>query len=79
MSRRAELDAFLDWLLGTSSQSSATSFGTARSFRRRTSWCWNIAPEIPVTGEIHDQIKVDGIYVGSWCCLIAVAGDHVLG
>ena len=79
MSRRAELDAFLGWLLGTSSQSTATSFGTARSFRRRTGWCWNIAPGIPVTGEIHDQIQVDGIYVGSWCCLIAVAGDYVLG
>ena len=79
MSRRAELDAFLGWLLGTANQSAATSFGTARSFRRRTGWCWNIAPEIPVTGEVHDQIQVDGIYVGSWCCLIAVAGDHVLG
>lgn len=79
MSRRAELDAFLGWLLGTSNQSAPTSFGTARSFRRRTGWCWNIAPEIPVTGEVHDQIQVDGIYVGSWCCLIAVAGDHVLG
>ncbi|MBT2551889.1 transposase [Arthrobacter sp. ISL-5] len=32
-----------------------------------------------MTGEIHDQIQVDGIYVGSWCCLIAVAGDYVLG
>jgi hypothetical protein len=79
VSRRAELDAFLGWLLGTSNQSAATSFGTARSFRRRTGWCWNIAPEIPVTGEVHDQIQVDGIYVGSWCCLIAVAGDYVLG
>jgi hypothetical protein len=73
------LDAFLGWLLGTSSQSAAASFGTPRSFRRRTVWCWNIAPEIPVAGEVHDQIQVDGIYVGSWCCLIAVAGDHVLG
>ncbi len=73
------MDAFLAWLLGTSNQSAATSFGTARSFRRRTEWCWNIVPEIPVTGEVHDQIQVDGIYVGSWCCLIAVAGDHVLG
>jgi hypothetical protein len=37
-------------LLGTSNQSAATSFGTARSFRRRTAWCWNIAPQIPVLG-----------------------------
>ncbi|MFE4082847.1 IS1249 family transposase [Arthrobacter sp. NtRootA1] len=79
VSRRAELEAFLGWLLGTSGQSSLTMFGTARSFRRRTAWCWNIAPRIPVTGEVHDQIQVDGIFVGSWCCLIAVAGDYVLG
>ncbi|MFB9819076.1 transposase [Arthrobacter ramosus] len=65
--------------MGTSNQSSLTSFGAARSFRRRTAWCWNVAPRIPVTGEVHDQIQVDGIYIGSWCCLIAVAGDYVLG
>lgn len=79
MSRRAELDAFLGWLLGTGSQMDVGSFGTARSFRRRTAWCWNIAPAIPVTGEIHDQVQIDGIYVGSWCCLIAIAGEHVIG
>lgn len=79
VSRRAELDAFLGWLLDTSNQFLAASFGAARSFRRHTTWCWNIAPKIPVTGEVHDQVQVDGIYVGSWCCLIAVAEDCVLG
>ena len=79
MSRRAELEAFLGWLAGTGSQTEIASFGTARSFRRRTAWCWNIAPGIPVTGEVHDQIEVDGIYVGSRRCLIAVSGDYVLG
>ncbi|MHC8608423.1 IS1249 family transposase [Paenarthrobacter ureafaciens] len=79
VSRRAELEAFLGWLMGTTGQAAAASFGTARSFRRRTAWCWNIVPRIPATGEVHDQIQVDGIYVGSWCCLIAVAGEHVLG
>lgn len=79
MSRRAELDAFLGWLLGAGSQAGAVSFGTARSFRRRTAWCWNISPAIPATGEVHDQVQIDGIYVGSWCCLIAIAGEHVIG
>lgn len=77
--RRAELDAFLGWLLGSGSQAGAVSFGTARSFRRRTARCWNIAPVIPATGEIHDQVQVDGIYVGPWCCLIAIAGEHMIG
>ncbi|WP_456510293.1 IS1249 family transposase [Arthrobacter sp. TE12231] len=79
VSRRAELEAFLGWLLGTGSQAGTVSFGTPRSFRRRTAWCWNVAPGIPATGEVHDQIQVDGIYAGSWCCLIAIAGDHVIG
>ncbi|GAA5194976.1 hypothetical protein GCM10023346_23700 [Arthrobacter gyeryongensis] len=65
MSRRAELGAFPGWLLGTGGQALVDSFGTARSFRRRTAWCWNIAPAIPATGEIHDQVQIDGIYVGS--------------
>lgn len=74
VSRRPEMEACLGWLVGTGSQEGVASFGTARSFRRRTAWCWNIAPRIPVAGEVHDQIQVDGIYVGSWCCLIAVSG-----
>jgi hypothetical protein len=36
-------------------------------------------PAIPATGEIHDQVQIDGIYVGSWCCLIAIAGENVIG
>ncbi|WP_441426410.1 IS1/IS1595 family N-terminal zinc-binding domain-containing protein [Arthrobacter sp. YAF34] len=44
VSRRAELEAFLGWLLGSGSQAGVVAFGTPRSFRRRTEWCWNIAP-----------------------------------
>lgn len=77
--RRAQLEAFLGWLMGKDSQAEYVREGADRTFRRRTAWCWNIAPQIPVTGEVHDQIQVDGIYVGSWCCLIAVSGDFVLG
>lgn len=79
MSRCADLDAFLAWVLDTGSQAGIASFGTARSFRRGTAWRWNIAPEIPATGEIHDQVQIDGIYIGSWCCLIAIAGEHSIG
>ncbi|GAA4040174.1 hypothetical protein GCM10023063_27020 [Arthrobacter methylotrophus] len=63
--RRSELEAFFGWLMGTSNESSLTSFGAARSFRRRTAWCWNIAPRIPVTGEVHDQVQVDDLWTPS--------------
>lgn len=79
VSRRAELEAFLAWLLGKKSQTEITGTLTGRSFRRRTQWCWRIEPVIPVTGEIYDQVQIDGIYLGSWSCLIAISGEHVMG
>lgn len=64
--------------MGKDSQAGHVREGTDRSFRRRTAWCWNIAPQIPVTGEIPDPVQLHGIYVGSGCCLIAFSGDYVL-
>ena len=59
---------------------SQASFGDGRTFRRNTAWCWNIEPALAVTGEIHDQIQMDGIYLGrGWCCLIAIANGKVIG
>jgi hypothetical protein len=69
----------LKWLLGKHSQAEITGTRTGRSLRRSTSWCWNVAPEILVTGEIYDQVQVDGIYLGSWCCLIARTPKHIIG
>ncbi|GAA3075200.1 IS1249 family transposase [Actinocorallia glomerata] len=81
VAHRHELDAFLAWLTSaqTQTQAGARSGISARSFRRRTGWCWNITPRIPVTGEIYDQIQLDGIYLGSWCCLIAISPTGVIG
>jgi hypothetical protein len=73
VSRRSELEAFLGWLIGSFTWSSLASFGADRSFRSRTAWCWNVVRRVPVTGEVHDQIEVDGACVGSLCCLIGVA------
>lgn len=78
LSRRHELEAFLGWLLGKQTQAEAMAVND-RSFRRITAWCWNIAPEIPAAGEVHDEVQLDGIYLGSWCALIATAGAHVIG
>ena len=48
------------------------------TFRRRTSWCWNVAPAVVPTGEIHHQIMLDGTYFNGWCVLIAHTGTHVI-
>jgi hypothetical protein len=67
------------WLTGTASQR-ALGGGTGRTFRDQHAWCWNIEPEIPVTGAVYDEVQVDGIYLRSgWCALIAIAGGRVIG
>ncbi|MDU5379706.1 MAG: transposase [Actinomyces sp.] len=51
------------------------------SFARKVSWCWQVDPPQPlITGEIYDQIIIDGIYLSHhWCLLIATNGSHVIG
>lgn len=72
VTRRHQLTRFLHWLLGKLAQSELSTQDRARQFRRDTAWCWDIQPSIgPVTTR-HHSILVDGIWVGSWCLLIAV-------
>lgn len=76
---REQLGRFLRWLTGKASQVETTG-DSGRSFRRTTAWCWDLEPRLPVTGEVHDVILVDGIWIGSWCLLVALSSaNHVLG
>lgn len=78
VTHRAELNAFVGWLLGSSTQATA-GMGSARNFRRKTAWCWRVEPTITVTGEIYDEVQIDGIYLRSnWCCLVASAHGKVI-
>lgn len=70
MTEREQLRKFLNWISGKQSQAEITG-GTGRSFRRDTAWCWALEPRLPVTGEVHDVVLVDGVWIGSWCLLIA--------
>lgn len=79
VTRRAELEAFVAWLTSTGSQRDLDG-GTGRTFRDRHAWCWRVEPSVEVTGEIYTEVQLDGIYLaGGWCCLIAIAGGHVIG
>jgi len=70
----ADLDRFLAWLMGRATQRDLVG-GTGRAFRNRHAWCWNIAPTIKVTGEIYDEIQLDGTYLSDgWCLLVAIDG-----
>ena len=55
------------------------SMGSRWTFSRRTEWCWRVEPGLPVTGEVYDEIQVDGLYLRSnWCLLIATVHGGVV-
>ena len=72
MTARHELRSFVTWLAGKGTQAEADGTATGRSFRRRTSWCWDVQPHLPAASTIPDAVIVDGIWIGSWCLLIAI-------
>lgn len=75
--RKAEFARFHAWLEGKQNRGDyATS---TRTFTRHTQWCWNVEPHLTPTGQIHDQIMLDGTYLNGWCALIAHSGTHVIG
>src|SRR5690606_24136831 len=76
LTRKFQLQQFLTWLTGKHSQTDIGGAATARTFRRNTAWCWDITPRLGPVTTTHHTILVDGIYIGSWCLLIAVT-EHL--
>lgn len=73
VTRREQLVRFVTWLIGKRSQAETDHTTTGRTFRRQTAWCWDLAPRLPRTTEVFHAVLVDGIWIGSWCLLIAVS------
>ena len=71
------LEAFLRWLL---SKDAVADLKMSRStFWRKTAWIWRIWPIAPFTGEVHDVVYLDGLWMRRKAVvLIAVAGGHVV-
>ena len=58
--------------MGKASQSEIGT-GTGRTFRDHHAWCWNVKPLLPITGEVFDEIQLDGTYLThGWCLLTAI-------
>src|SRR5690625_4997941 len=72
--QQATFAAFIAYVLGKSAQYEIDGTATGRTLRRRFSWCWNLpTPPLTVTGEIYDQLFIDGIYLAyNWALLTAV-------
>lgn len=73
LTQREQLRAFVSWLTGKHSQPEIDGTQTGRSFRRRTAWCWGMRPALPPCETIFHAVMVDGIWIGSWCLLIALS------
>lgn len=70
------LQSFLKWLL---SKNSIAELDISRaSFWRHFARFWEIWPIAPYTGEVHDVVFLDGIWIGGVVVLIASAEKHVL-
>lgn len=52
----------MGWFTGRATQRDLDG-GSGRSFRDRHAWCWRVEPVIAVTGEILDEVQVDGTYL----------------
>ena len=77
--RIAIFTTFLSYLLGKLSQAEIST-NTGRGLRRRWAWCWTVpTPTIQITGQVHNQLFIDGIYLPhKWCLLLAHNGTHVV-
>ncbi len=50
-----------------------------RTWDRTHAWCWNTRPRWQVTGEVYDQIFIDGTYIPyGWCLLVAYTSKKVI-
>ncbi|WP_129869497.1 IS1249 family transposase [Bifidobacterium pseudolongum] len=73
-SHASTLRAFLDWLLEAAPQRRLDC--DARTFRRRSAWCWQLEPRIEPDGVVHRVVMADGTWVNGWCLLAAVDGQN---
>lgn len=70
ITRKAQLDRFLAWLLGKHSQAETDGL-TGRSFRDQTAWCWNLRPALPPVTHAPTVAIIDGTYLADHGLLIA--------
>lgn len=69
LTRALQLERFVTWLLGKSSQTELTV--PDRTWRAQTAWCWDVVPKPEMNDEVYPIVLLDGIRIGSFVCLIA--------
>lgn len=75
--RERQFREFLAYLADTAPR--RTQASCLSTWDRTHAWCWQTAPIWQTTGEVHDQIFIDGTYIPhGWCLLIASTSDAVI-
>ena len=76
---REQARRFVTWIVGKNTQAELDGTSTGRTFRRDTAWCWQLEPHLPTPTTTDHAVLVDGIWIGTWCLLIAINDTgHVL-
>ena len=76
--RAKQFHEFLSYVTGTMTRRQLITTSPT-TWDRTHAWCWDTRPTWPQTGEIHDQVFIDGTYIGyNWCVLTAVCYQGVI-
>ncbi|MDY5403213.1 MAG: IS256 family transposase, partial [Trueperella sp.] len=76
--RAAQFQQFLDYVTDTQPLRRLAPTGI-KAWQRDHAWCWATRPIWQVTGEVYDQIFIDGTYIAhGWCVLVAATTDGVI-
>lgn len=77
LQEQAIFAGFMDYVLGKNAQFEVDGTATGRSARRRFGWCWNVpTPPLEVTGEIYDQLFIDGTHLAYGWVLLTAVNEH---
>ncbi len=49
---------------------------SSRSFHRAIQWCWELCPRIPLKGELHDVLQIDGFNLRTGWLLLLTAWEE---
>lgn len=68
---------FLDYV--TDTQPKRLINNSPRTWDRSHAWCWNTRPIWQITGEVYDQVFIDGTYIAyGWCVITAATREGVI-
>lgn len=75
--RHQQFREFLNYITDTAPKRQVST--SIRTWDRTHAWCWSTRPIWQVTGEVYDQVFIDGTYIPyGWCVLIASTTEGVI-